>query len=124
MIMVFLDSGADVLLETEDDQTAYEAGKENSYYELGHHLESRGGHAPDDENEAEVDGRNKGRTGLDVDPVMVEMIGNDPKSLVMQDHGDACSSEPFKITVVIGTGREHYFTKFGPDREMFKGGHR
>ena len=48
------------------------------------------------------------RTGLGVDPAIAEIIGSDPKSLVMQDHGDACSSEPFKITAVVGTERKYF----------------
>jgi len=110
------------LLETEDGQTAYEAAKENSYYELARYLESRGGHVPDDENESKVDGMDERRTGLDVDSAIAEIIGKDPKSLVMQDHGDACSSETFKITAVVGKERKYYFVKLGPNREMFKGG--
>ena len=122
IVKLLLDFGADVLLETEDGQTAYEAAKENSYYELARYLESRGGHVPDDENESKVDGMDERRTGLDVDPAIAEIIGRDPKSLVMQDHGDSCSSETFKITAVVGKERKYYFVKLGPNGEMFKGG--
>src|SRR5277367_5273386 len=76
---------------------------------------------PDEENESKVDGMDERRTGLDVDSAIAEIIGKDPKSLVMQDHGDACSSETFKITAVVGE-RKYYFVKLGPNGEMFKGG--
>jgi len=121
VVKLLLDSGADVTSGTEDGQTAYEAAKENSYYELARYLESRGGHVPDDEDKPAVDGMDERRTGLDVDPAIAEILRLDPKSLVMQDHGDACSSEPFKITATVGKEGKYYFLKLGPNGEMMKG---
>jgi hypothetical protein len=87
--MLLLDSRADVLLETEDGQTAYEAAKESSYYERASYLESRGPHAPDLE---------LGWMSIPPSQKLLEM-----RSLVMQDHGDACMfCQPHMIHRAVG----------------------
>lgn len=76
---------------------------------------------PDDEDKPEVDGMDERRAGLDVDPAIAETLRLDPKSFVMQDHGDACSSEPFQIAATMGRERKSYFLKRGLNEEMMKG---
>jgi hypothetical protein len=61
------------------------------------------------------------RTGLDVDPAIAQILDIDPAFCKMQDHGDACSSEPFKITAKVNGEQRLFFAKIGNNGEMFKG---
>ena len=122
IMRLLLDAGADPLAKSKDGQTAYEAAKENSYYELARYIESRGGRvSEDDDSESGEDGMMERRIGLPVDPAITEMLQLSSEISTMQDHGDACSTDPFKITTTVGKGKRYYFVKIGPLEDMFKG---
>jgi ankyrin repeat protein len=123
MVDLLLHAGADPTLMTEDGQTAFEAAKENSYYDVARCLESRGGvvDGVNAEERVEPDGMDERRTGLDVDPAIADLLNMNPSLCKMQDHGDACSSEPFKITATVDGEERFYFAKISTNGEMFKG---
>ncbi|PGH18656.1 hypothetical protein AJ80_04403 [Polytolypa hystricis UAMH7299] len=123
MVDLLLRAGADSSLMTEDGQTAFEAAKENSYYDVARYLESQGGVVQSEgtQEEGEPDGMNERRTGLGVDPAITALLNLDSSLCTMQGHGDACSSEPFKITAMVDGEKRFYFTKICKIGEMFEG---
>jgi ankyrin repeat protein len=124
IVDLLLNAGANLALVTDDGQTAFEAAKEHSYYDVARYLQRRGGVIDDENSEeggAEPDGMDERRIGLDVDPAIANLLHLNPDVCKMQDHGDACSSEPFKITATIDGEERFYFAKISSNSEMFTG---
>lgn len=116
VVALLLRSGADSALVDTQGQTAYENAKENSYETTASLLKVESSPVKIDPEIDVIPSK-----AVPLDSAVGTILNINPSSATVTRHGNACSSQSWKITFREECRTSSYFLKTGPEGQMYKG---